>query len=233
MKRISLFLILIAFFAGFTFPTGDCSSLIYFKEGSSVTMTSYDADGKLTGSTKTVYTSVKKSPAAVLVTAQQESFNKKGKSENKSEYTLRCEKGILYFDMKSMMPSQQQDSQKDFEMSMEGNDKEMPANLVVGSSLKDSEVKFKFKTKDGMDMSMMNMSVKITNRKIEAKEKVTTPAGSFECYKISENVESKTMFSIKMKSVSWFNEEVGTVKSESYKESGKLMGKTELTEYKK
>jgi hypothetical protein len=231
MKKI-ISLSIVALIA-FSFKSADCNSLIFFKEGTQTTMTSYNDDGKVTGSSKTVYTKVVNSAGSTAVTASQETFDKKGKPSTKSDYTIKCEKGTLYFDMKMVLPQQQADSYKDFEMTVEGADKEFPTNFVVGSTLKDANIKFMFKSKDGMEMPMMTTSVKITNRKIEAKESVTTPAGTFECYKITEDVEMKTMFAIRAKSITWFNYEAGTVKTESYKENGKYTGKTELTELKK
>jgi hypothetical protein len=233
MKRTLTSVAAAAMLCSFTLLPGDCDKLVFFKEGTSATMTSYNDDGKVTGSTKTMYTKVSKNATGTSVTASQENFDKKGKSASKGEYTLKCENGTLVIDMRSMIPASQAESYKDMEVTMEGSNLEYPNELVVGSSLKDADVKFSAKTKEGMPMPMMNMSMKITNRKVEAKESVTTPAGTFECYKLSELVESKTIFSMKVKSVSWFSWEAGTVKTESYKENGKLMGKTELTELKK
>ena len=79
-------------------------------------MTSYNDDGKITGSTKTSYSKVVKAIGGATVTANQENYDKKGKLSNKSEFSIRCNKGILYFDMKMMMPQQQADAYKDFEM---------------------------------------------------------------------------------------------------------------------
>jgi hypothetical protein len=135
--------------------------------------------------------------------------------------------------MKLMMPQQQAESSKDMEMSVEGADKEIPGDLSVGSVLKDTQVKFSFKSKTGTPMPMMNMSVWITDRKVEAKESVTTTAGTFECFKITENAEVKTIFKIKTKTATWFSKEAGIVKTESYKDNGKLAGKSELTELTK
>ncbi len=220
-------------FCSFTFLPGDCKKIIFFTEGTATTMTSYNDDGKVTGSTKTTYTKVSKTAAGASVMAHQENFDKKGKPSTVSDFMIKCDNGVLIFDMKMSMPQQQQDAYKDMEMTMEGNNLEYPSELVVGSSLKDADVKFTFKTKEGMVMPMSGLNIKISNRKVEAKESVTTPAGTFECYKLSEFVETKTMFTIKAKSIIWFNYEVGTVKSESYKESGKFLGKSELTEIKK
>lgn len=232
MKKFLSILALVIISFSFTFLPADCSSLLFFKEGSQTTMTSYNADGKPTGTTKTSYNKVTKTSNGATVNATQENYDKKGKLSTTSNYTIKCDKGTLYFDLKMMMPDQQAEAYKDFEMVVEGAEKEMPTDLIVGNNLKDANVNFTFKTKDGNEMPMMKMSIKITNRKIEAKENVTTPAGTYECFKITEDVEMKTMFTIKVKSVHWFNIKVGTVKTESYKENGKYTGKTELTELK-
>ncbi len=208
-----------------------CDSLLYFKEGASTTMTSYNEDGEVTGSTKTVYSDVSRTGAEASVSAAQENFDKKGKKVSGTEFVIRCAGGTLFFDMKMMVPSQQQEAYQDMEMTVEGADMETPGNLVVGSTLQDANLKMSVVPKGANSMPIPGMSfaIKITNRKVEAKETVTTAAGTFECYKITEDVEMTTMFVIKMKSVNWFNFDVGSVKTESYKENGKYMGKTELT----
>lgn len=233
MKKTGIALFAIIVLCSFNFLTDPCSSIVFFKEGTMTTMTSYNDDGKITGSTKTTYSKVSKAISGATVTANQENYDKKGKLSNKSEFSIRCNKGILYFDMKMMMPQQQAEAYKDFEMTVEGADKEIPSDFVIGSSLKDADIKFTFKSKDGAEMPMMKMNIKITNRKIEAKESVTCPAGTFECYKISEDVEMKSIFTVRAKSINWFSQEVGNVKVESYKENGKFVSKSELTEIKK
>lgn len=233
MKKILSSIVATTLLCSFTYLSVDCSKIAFFKEGTSTTMTSYNDDGKVTSTTKTLYQKVTKTSAGASVMAHQENYDKKGKLSTTSDFNIKCENGTLVFDMKMMMPQQQAEAYKDMEMTMEGTNVEYPSQLVVGNSLKDADIKFSFKTKDGMVMPMSNFNIKVTNRKVEAKESVTTPAGTFECYKISELVETKTMFTIKAKSVVWFSEEVGNVKTESYKENGKFLGKTELTEIKK
>jgi len=210
----------------------NCDKLIFFKEGTSTTLSHFDNDGKPTGTTKTLYKKVTKTGSDVTVSAYQENYDKKGKLATQSDYTIKCQNGTLYFDMRMMLPQQQAEAYKDFQMTVEGADKEMPSTFVVGSSLKDANIKFLFKTKDGADVPMMTMSINITNRKVEAKESITTAAGTFECFKVSEDIEMKSLFSMKMKSISWFNSESGLIKTESYKDNGKLTGKSELTEIK-
>lgn len=230
--RKSILVILLAL-PGIKWISSDCSGLFFFKEGTMTVMTSYNEDGKVQGSSKTTYQKLTKTPTGLTIFALSENFDKKGKSQGKNEYSISCDKGTLYFDMKSMMPQQQAEAYKDFEMTVEGVDKEMPFELKPGSSLKDANVKFTFKSKSGPPMPMMNMEVKITNRKVEAQENITVPAGTFNCIVISEDVEVKTMFSLKMKSKTWFSPEAGTVRTNSYKENGKLTAYSELTELKR
>ena len=64
-------------------------------------------------------------------------------------------------------------------------------------------------------MTMMNMVVKIYDRKVEALEEITTPAGIFSCYKMTSTIETKTMFTMVAKSNEWMARKVGPVKSET------------------
>ena len=81
-----------------------CDQMFIFKDGSSATMTNYDEKGKVTGSNKTVYNNVSKTADGVTVNASAETFDKKGKSTAKSEYTMKCKGGTLYMDMRMMIP---------------------------------------------------------------------------------------------------------------------------------
>lgn len=213
MKNLKLLLFSVAALVAFAFTPDGCENLIFFKEGTKTTLSHYNDDGKPTGATKTTYKNVAKSGGKVTVTATNENYDKKGKLSTSSDWAMRCENGVLSIDLKSMMPQQQADAYKDFDLKVEGLEKEFPSNLAVGSSLKDANVKFTVSAKGGTPMPMMNMSVTITNRKVEAKESITTPAGTFECYKITEDVETKTLFKIKYKTAYWFSMEAGIVKT--------------------
>jgi hypothetical protein len=78
----------------------------------------------------------------------------------------------------------------------------------------------------------MTMTVKVYNRKVEAIENITTPAGSFECSKITYNIDTKVGLSVKLTGIEWVSKNVGVVRSESYNTKGKLQGYTLLTSLK-
>ncbi len=114
---------------------------------------------------------------------------------------------------------------------------QLPLNLTVGEKLPDEEM-----TKMTIRIyGMMSMTVTITmsnkNRKVEAIEDLETPAGTFNCYKISYEMETLTDMEMrkdksKTKIVEWLSPEVGTVKQEQYSERGKLESTMLLTEAK-
>jgi|GEM_PF-321792 hypothetical protein len=98
----------------------------------------------------------------------------------------------------------------------------IPNTLEEGDELPESDP-FKLTLKvslQGMSISG-DINIKITDRKVENKENVTTPAGTFDCIRLNEENE----FSINMvmvnqseriKSVSYLTPGIGIVKSETY-----------------
>ena len=115
------------------------------------------------------------------------------------------------------------------EVDITGTNIELPNNLHEGQTLPDAHM--------DMNISMgpitMKMSVRMVNRKVEGKETVTTPAGTFECMIIAYDAEMKMSGVNKIGHLKqWMAEGVGMVKSEEIK-NGKIMGSSLLTEFSK
>jgi hypothetical protein len=204
----------------------DCPMYYPAKENTTMEYKQYDKKGALSGSSIQKITGIKKSSNSTEADISSEHFDAKGKSLGVVKLTAKCEAGVFYIDMSNYMNQQSTDSYKDMEMTMEGGNLEMPWNLKAGDMLKDGNMKMSFASGG---MTVMNMTISITNRKVEAVENVTTPAGTFECYKISYDIATKMMINVKMKGTEWYAKNVGLVKSESYNNDGKLMGSTLLT----
>ena len=79
----------------------------------------------------------------------------------------------------------------------------------------------------------MNMNIKILNRKVEASESVNTLAGTFDCYKITYDMEMKSIINITTKGAEWIAKGVGVVKTEQYDKKGNLTGYTLLSKFEK
>ena len=118
---------------------------------------------------------------------------------------------------------------KDMEMKVDGLDLEYPGMLQPGQTLNDGNIQISFMSSG---MTMMTMSVRIYNRKVEGIESVTTPAGTFECYKLTFDSEVKTILKMTTKSVQWIAKNVGAVKTETFDKNGKSLGTTELTDFR-
>lgn len=96
----------------------------------------------------------------------------------------------------------------------------IPRYPVIGA-LPDYEFVFK--------LSFVTMTVKGTERKISGKEKLTTPAGTFDCFIMEETVTTKAMMQKEVeKTVSWYAYGVGLVKENTYDKKGKLVSTTLL-----
>ena len=73
----------------------------------------------------------------------------------------------------------------------------------------------------------------LTNRKVVAQESVTVPAGTFDCLKITYDLESKAMIKITGSATQWMAVGPGLVKSESYDKKGNLISSQLLNEFTK
>jgi len=207
----------------------DCPMYYPDKENTQMEYKQYDKKGGLSGSSVQKITSIKKSAGSIEIAVSSESFDAKGKSLGTANLKARCEGGVFYVDMSNYLNQQSTDAYKDMEMTVEGGNLEMPSGMKAGDALKDGDLKMSFSSGG---MTIMNMSVSITNRKVEAVESLTTPAGTFECYKISYDIATKVGITVKMTGVEWYAKGVGMVKSESYNKDGKLQGSTVLSALK-
>jgi hypothetical protein len=158
-------------------------------------------------------------------------FNEKGKELTTAEGTYKCDGNNFSFDMKAMLPGDQAKAMnmKDMEVKTNNAMLNYPSNMTVGSTLPDNE--FTADTYSGT-MKLMGMSFKITNRKVDSKETITTPAGKFDCFKITSNQDVKAIFNFNMQMTEWFSPNVGVVKTEAYRK-GSLFSSTLITKITK
>lgn len=216
-------------FGYFQLLAQDCEPYYLPNEGAVREMASYDKKDKLTGTTIQTVKEVRKSGDKVEWTIGTVSKDDKGKEVSAGEMSMSCEEGIFKMDMKNFIDEQTLKSFEGMEITMDATDLDYPSVLVAGQSLKDGSITVKV-TNQGMNI--MTMVVKIYDRKVEAIEDMTTPAGTFLCYKMTSTIETKTMFSMVLKSTDWIAKNIGSVRSESYDKSGKPLGYTVLTSVK-
>ncbi len=198
-----------------------CSAYYPFEEGAKFEITSFNKKGKKESVVNYEITTIDNNVATIKAKIS----DAKGKEVTTTEYNITCNGNSVSIDFKSLMNPDLFKQYKDMEMEMSGTNIEFPNNLDVGQTLKDANLKMT------MNMSgiKMNMSINMLNRKVDAKESITTVAGTFDCFAISYNTEMKMGMKINYKIKEWIAKGVGVVKSETYNKKGKLMGYSELT----
>ncbi|HAS46168.1 MAG TPA: hypothetical protein DCS93_37150 [Microscillaceae bacterium] len=229
----SLLILTLCVLSAFSHQANDCVFYFATQKGSKLEMTNYNRKGKKENVIKLEVVDKKTVNGNVTLDIAYVYYDKKEKDvQAKGNYKAMCENGVYKFEFGAMSPAAGQKRGKNMEMKMESDFLDIPNNPRVGQKLKDGKMQISMGT-EGM-ANMFKTQVKITDRKVDGVEKITTPAGTFDCVKISYNSQMKMSFmNTRTKTVQWFAKNVGMVRSETYNKRGKLSGYTELTKFSK
>ncbi len=232
MKIKYILSLLICYTVTSAFAQSKCSRFYPLEEGTSFQYTLYNNKDKVDGTTEYMVTDVNNENGNTNATMKIKFVDSKGKNVIESDYKISCTDSGIKMDYQSLFPTQmkQQYEEMGMEMEITGTDIQIPNNLTVGQTLDDSNINV------NMSMTGMKMKINIDNydRKVEAKETVTTAAGTFDCYLLTEKTKSKVMMANQeMSSKIWLAENIGMVKQETYNKKGKLMSRMELTKFSK
>jgi hypothetical protein len=230
MKKTVLFLLIFVFMQVIIVFAQDCVSYIPMKQGAKWELQHFDAKNKLTSTSKN---EVKASTAAgnsIKLVIETESFNNKGITQGKNTYSAGCENGLFFLDMRGNIDQNAMSNFKDMQVTITADNLNFPSDPQPGQLLKSG--------KFSMDAQMQGMpggfkmTVDVYNRKVEGNESITTPAGTFDCVKITYDMKTFMMIEMITKGVEWYAKDVGLVKSETYDSKGKIMGSSLLSVFK-
>jgi hypothetical protein len=203
----------------------DCMGMT-LKTGMGFEMTNYNPKDKPVGKMTYQVNKVSKEGGATVVDVTVQMQDEKGKQQPSYSVRYTCNGNELVADLSGMMQAMQT-SMKDMEVRMKSNKLVYPGKLSVGQTLADGELDADMVSRGN---TMMQMNMKMTNRKVDSKETVTTPAGTFDTYKVSSdmNVENRVMgmpIRSTMRTVSYrADNQLFDIKSETFNKNGKLMG---------
>lgn len=211
-----------------------CGMYYPLTNGTELEMTNYDAKGDVNGTSTSKVTNAVTSIEGTMATIITTSKDKKDAVTGTSSASVKCIGGKIYIEMKSFA-SQSSDQWKDMAVKTDASWLELPQTLIVGMTIKDGTGTISVYNNGAL---FTTMTINITNRKVDSKESVTTAAGTFECFKISQDFQMITTtmgFSIpvNIKSVEYYAAGTGSVKTESYDKNNKLMGYSLLTKITK
>ena len=231
MKRVTISLLIAVFLLGAAnLFSQECVFYSPVEKGTVLIHSNYDKKDKLTGtSTQTVIDNYVEE-GVQTVKIRNEYKDVEMDSVFMTELEMKCKDGRYYVDMESYIGESTLTPYSDMETTFEMENMTIPGELKPGEILDNGKVTVIISNNG---MKIMTISVNISNRKVEAKEDITTPAGTFECYKISYDISTKMLITIKASTVEWYAKNVGVVKSESYNKKGKLTGYTVLTGFQK
>ncbi|WP_299487808.1 hypothetical protein [uncultured Allomuricauda sp.] len=224
MKKL-IFLLAIVLFVGTGSIWGqtDCSKYYPVSDGAKFEHTLYGNKMKKEG--KVVYSVKVDDGDSVLYT--MEMFDKNDTPFGNSTYGMKCEEDGVSIDFKSLMNGMMTERFDNMEMDITGNNIYIPNDLSVGQTLPDAEMEM---TITGTPIAMKSF-MRMYNRKVESKESITTPAGTFECFVISYDTDMKMGIKTTGKTKQWLAENIGMVKTEDYNKKGKLRSMSLLTAY--
>ncbi len=224
MKKIALLIVL--FSCTIFLKAQDCTLYFPSEEGAELGYTYYSKPGKAESSSKMKITRKDLSDGKLKMDIAAETFDAKGKSALAFNYAVWCDGENFCIDMRSALGSMNLTELEGFKI--ETTDMQFPAKMAAGQTLKDASIQLSLE-----GPVPMNMVTNITNRKVESKESVTTPAGTFDCYKISYDMFSKvSIVKTEGRVVEWYAPNVGMVRSETYNKKDKPLGFNELTSLK-
>jgi hypothetical protein len=227
MKNL-LLLALFAIFSSITFAQ-NCDLYIPYEEGTVLNYTTYNPKGKATGEHRQTLISKMEEAGGTNFVIRQENLT--DKKVGPIDLKFRCEGDRFIVDMSNYIDPKTMESYKDMKVDMTVESIDIPIGAVPGMALKDGSIAMTI-----VSESPINMSTKIymTNRKVEAIESVTTPAGTFECLKISQTLTTDMgIMKIAFNTIDWMAKNVGSVKSETYNKQNKLVSYQLLTGLKK
>jgi hypothetical protein len=228
--------ILILLFISSIVSAQDCKNFFYLTRDAKFEITLYDGKSNEIGKQEWKIDDLKNDGTAWSAKVKTKFTDKKGRDGAKAQGVYKCIGGTLNADIKMSLPQEQMQAFKN--MDVKGNDAylEYPVNLMTGQVLRDANYKMETWNKGSL---VAIVSFNVLNRKVEGKETVTTPAGTWEAYKINYNSLFKVEVGstgrgipMNFKITEWFVPGYGIVKSETYNNNGKLVGSSQLTSLK-
>jgi hypothetical protein len=211
-----------------------CNTYYFLMSGADIEQSHFDDKGRLSLRIEYKVGEVKSIDNGSEAAVVQKAFDQKGKEISSASANIQCDGDNLYMDMRLSMPGNPVAKNGEIDVTTKKVFLPYPKNLKPGDPL--SNAQFSFET-DGSGI-LQRVDIFVRNRKAESAETVTTPAGTWNCIKISFDMEIATKTAgiripMRMKGNEWYAPGFGVVKTESFNKNGKLAGHSEITSIKK
>lgn len=202
-------------------------------KGTRWVMETYDRKDTLSSKSITTVKETNSMPdGAYSAKIQGKVFDRKEKVLGAVDYEIRCQDGNILISMNSFLNPEQMTTYQDMDVEIDGDFLELPSDIEPGMSLPDASVAVKIQN---AGIAVMTLTISISDRKVEKFETITTPAGTFECAKITYVTESKMgsaiPINVSYSGAEWLAKGTGMVRSEQYDKKQNMVSYTLLSEF--
>ena len=199
----------------------DCKDYFPHKEGTVLTYENYDKKDKVTGTSVISIRDRKKTPEGISVVLRSKFIDDKGEEVFENEMPVECRNGVLYMDMSKYLDPASMGAYSSMDVEVSADNLDLPLGGPAGTELGNGKVTAVVRSPGA---KIATITLDISDRKIAARERLETPAGAFECLKITYNILSQIGFvKVNSSAIEWYSTEYGTIRSETYNKKGKLV----------
>ena len=213
------------------FAQDDCGNEFYpFKVGTIYEMTYFDDRDTMTSRVQYIVQNIDPGDDGSLdAMVSTMMYDERGKELMDGVFDVYCTKGVIKLDLSTYFSPASMEAFRDMELEMSGEGLEIPQFLEEGQHLKDGNMSIKVGTPGGASMTL---TIVITNRTVKGLETITTNAGSFLCYKITQDTELTIGAKRKQKTIEYYSKGVGLVRTETFDEAtGKRTAHADMTRF--
>ncbi|SDT66563.1 hypothetical protein SAMN05216490_4713 [Mucilaginibacter mallensis] len=184
----------------------DCSQYMYMKKNKVIESTCYNEKGEVLRKVVSTVVNVTTINGTTTANVSTKYFDKNGKPNGEKSISYKCNGGSFIMDMGDNSPQQGNANIKFTASSME-----YPSGMKVGDRLK--SVTSQVEEKIGGVSSVATSQIE---RTVVAKENVTTPAGTWNCFKIvnktTTTIKGYKMAPFTAETTEWYVPNFGIVK---------------------
>ncbi len=202
------------------------------KTGMVLVMAEKNGAGKVKSHTRTTIDAVRGKVDSLYVDYTIELLDQKMELAGEDHGTIRCTTsvidGVVVLDMKEFSAPMAK-AMEGMKVEISGIPPEISGRMKPGDKIPDANVT----VSAAAGMMKLKSVLSITDAGCTGIEEITIPAGTFSCYKVTQNTAATTMgMTVRGRSVAWYARGIGMVKCEAYDAKGKLMSSSELISLK-
>lgn len=160
-----------------TAQVGTCPSLASISVGTDLSYMTYDNRDRLIQTQKLRVASNRIESGYQTVYMDEEVLDARGRLMAKSEFVIRCQNDVLFFDMTRMIPNEALRGAETMEIRSDQSLLRVPVVLTPGQML--AQASTNVEVGPEASGSLMTLDYSISDRRVESDVRIETPAGTF------------------------------------------------------